>query len=136
MADPLLTTMKEDLKGGLTDATREKRIKYCLARLKEKEHELDWVVWIDEASVDFDIPPIKAICRKGHRPVVHDFHVSKAKYRDRKISFTLAVNAMVGLVHLHMNSTTTHARSKGQFLVSMWSNIFFYNVLFLIAASV
>lgn len=136
LADPLLTTLKEDLKRGLNARVKAQRVQYCKDMLKLVNHELDWMVWMDEATVCFNIPAIKVIGRKGHRPVVHDPRIGKPKYKDMKISFTVAVNAKVGLVHLHINSTTTHCRLAGQFKVRLWSINFSYNIFFLITAGV
>ena len=117
-------------------SVKAQRVQYCKDMLKLVKQELDWMVWMDEATVCFNIPAIKVIGRKGHRPVVHDPRIGKHKHKDMKISFTVAVNAKVGLVHLHINSTTTHCRLAGQFKVRLWSINFSYNIFFLITAGV
>ncbi len=76
---------------------------------------LHLVVWMDEATIHFNIDAEDVICGDGDNPVVTDERVRSQKFTSQKISYAIAVNAIIGLVHVYIISSTTGDPRNGTF---------------------
>lgn len=93
------------------------RIKWCYGHVDLKDEDWKHVVFIDESSVPMLPVAQPSFVRRGTVLLDSDPRQRHHRYGAPHLNFTMAVNAYMGLVYFHFNSTSTGYKGD-KFLVS------------------